>query len=123
MKVAVSATGKGLDSQIDMRFGRCAYFVIAEVKDKKVKELKSILNPNVNVGGGAGISAAQIVANENVDAIITGNCGPRAFEVFAQFKIKIYQATGTVKNALNKMAEGKLKEVSAPTGLQHIGLK
>ena len=116
MKVAISSTGKGLDSQIDMRFGRCAYFVIAEIKDGKIKELKSIQNPNVGVGGGAGISAAQLVANEGVDAVITGNVGPRAFGVFAQFGIKVYQASGKVKDALEKLAKGKLKPISAATG-------
>jgi len=121
MKIAVSATGKGLNSQIDMRFGRCAYFVIAEVKDKTVKELKSIPNPNVNVGGGAGISAAQLVANEGVKAIITGNCGPRAFDVFGQFGIKIYQATGKVKDALDKLAEGKLKSLSSASSPMGVG--
>ncbi|MCJ7594880.1 MAG: dinitrogenase iron-molybdenum cofactor biosynthesis protein, partial [Desulfobacterales bacterium] len=33
MKIAVSSTGNHLDSPIDPRFGRCAYFVIIETDD------------------------------------------------------------------------------------------
>jgi predicted Fe-Mo cluster-binding NifX family protein len=33
MKVAVSASGKSLDSKIDPRFGRCANFIIVETED------------------------------------------------------------------------------------------
>jgi len=116
MKVAVTSTGESLESQIDMRFGRCAFFVIAEIKDKNIKKIRSIANPNVDVGGGAGISAAEIVANEGVEAIITGNVGPRAFGVFSQFGIKVYRATGAVKDALNKLAAGQLEPLSAATG-------
>ena len=123
MKIAISSTGKGFESQIDARFGRCVYFVIAEVKDKKIEEIKSIENPSINVGGGAGISAAELVANEGVKAVITGNVGPRAISVFSQFGIKVYSATGKVKDALDKFVEGKLEELGSATGPMGFGNK
>lgn len=116
MKVAISSTGKNLDSQVDNRFGRCAFFIIAEITDGKIEEVKSIENPNVSVGGGAGISAAELVANEGVEAILTGNVGPRAIDVFSQFGIKAYRVTGTVESALNELAAGKLEELDSATG-------
>ena len=33
MKIAVSSTGKTLESAIDPRFGRCAYFMIIDTED------------------------------------------------------------------------------------------
>ena len=56
--------------------------------------------------GGAGITAGEIVAKQNVDAIITTNLGPRAFSVFGQFGIKIYQGQGKIKDAVQKFILG-----------------
>jgi len=49
MKIAISSTGKGLDSEVDARFGRCPYFVIAEIENKKIKSVKSIENTACSV--------------------------------------------------------------------------
>ncbi len=108
MKVAISSTGNTLESQVDPRFGRCAYFIIAEVESGKLKEWKAIPNPGMAAMGGAGISAAQKVADEGVKTIITGNIGPRAAAVFQQVGIQVYQATGTVKEALESWIKGEL---------------
>ena len=90
MKIAISSTGKELDSTIDPRFGRAAYFIMVEIENKEYKIVKTIENPNINVGGGAGVSAGQLVGNEKVVAVITGNMGPRAMDVFSQLKIEVY---------------------------------
>ena len=36
MKIAISSTGKTLESEIDPKFGRCAYFLIIDVDNKKI---------------------------------------------------------------------------------------
>ena len=123
MKLAISSTGKTLEDNIDMRFGRCAYFLIVEIEDKEIKNVKAIENHAAMQTGGAGITAAQIVANEKVDAIITVNIGPRAFDVFQQLGIKIYQAQGKIKDAIEQFINGELKEISAATGPMHFGLR
>ena len=71
MKIAVSSSGKGLDSQIDSRFGRCAYFLIVETDDMSFEVFD---NESSALGGGAGIQSAQFVASKGVKAVITGNC-------------------------------------------------
>jgi len=73
--------------------------------------------------GGAGITAGEIVAKQKVDAIITVNLGPRAFSVFEQFKIKIYQGEGKIKEVVQDFLNKKLKELTNATGPQHVGLK
>ena len=90
MRIAISSTGKDLESQVDVRFGRCSYFIIAEVEGKEIKSSESIENTSAAQMGGAGITAAQMVADKKVDAIITGNMGPRAFTVFQQLGIEIH---------------------------------
>ena len=123
MKIAISSTGKDLESEVDTRFGRCAYFLIVETKDKKVKNFKVIENTAKTQMGGAGITAGEIVANQKVDAVITVNTGPRAFSVFKQFKIKIYQGQGKIKKVIQEFIGGKLEELTDSNGPQHKGLR
>jgi len=123
MKIAISSIGKDLESEVDARFGRCNYFLIIEIEDKKIKDFKAIENTAKAQMGGAGITAGEIVANQKVDAIITVNLGPRAFSVFEQFKIKIYQGEGKIKKVIQEFLDGKLKELENSNGPQHLGLK
>ena len=123
MKIAISSTGKTLESDVDARFGRCNYFLIVEIENKKVKNVKAIENTAKEQMGGAGVTAGEIVANEKVDAIITKNLGPRAFSIFEQFGIKVYSGQGKIKDVVQDFIKGKSKELTNATGPQHIGLK
>jgi len=123
MKIAISSTGKDLESEVDARFGRCDYFLIVEIEDNNVKDFKAIENTAKDQMGGAGIVAGEIVAKQKVDAIITVNLGPRAFSVFEQFGIKIYQGEGKINKAVQALLDNKLKELTNATGPQHVGLK
>ena len=123
MKIAISSTGKDLESEVDARFGRCPYFLIAEIENKKVKNVKAIENTAAAQMGGAGITAAEIVANEKVEVVITVNMGPRAFSVFGQFEIKIYQGQGKIKDVVQQFIDGKLIQITDSTGTRHMGLK
>jgi len=117
MKIAISSAGKDIGSQIDMRFGRCPYFVIVEIEEKEIKSSKVIENTAMMQGGGAGITAAQIVGNEGVNAVIGTNLGPRAFGVLEQLRIEIYQGIqGTVKENIQQFIDGKLSKLTGATG-------
>lgn len=61
MRVAITSTGNNLQSTIDPRFGRCAYFVIY---DTETKATEFIPNPNIDVtdGAGGGIRAISCLA-------------------------------------------------------------
>ena len=121
MKIAISSTGKEIESQVDVRFGRCPYFIIVDIENKKLKSKKTIENAAMAQRGGAGISAAEVVGNEKVNAVITVNMGPRAFEVLQQLGIKVYQAQGKIKDVVQQFIDGKLKEISLPTGPKFLG--
>lgn len=111
MKIAISSTGKNLDSNISDTFGRCPYFIIAEIKDDKIAGFEAIENISADQMGGAGISAAEAVAGKDIEAVITENLGPRATDVLRQFDIKAYKAGGLVKEAVQKFIDGKLEEI------------
>lgn len=111
MKIAISSKGKELENEIDERFGRCQYFIIAEIEDKKIKSFEAIENTAHNQQGGAGMAAAEQVANKEVTAVITTNVGPRAMDVLKQFNIKVYKANGKIDEAIKQFIENKLEEI------------
>ncbi len=116
MKIAISSTGESLESEIDAKFGRCPYFLIVEIVDKEIKDVRAIENIAAGQRGGAGITSAEIIAKEKADAIITANLGPRAFSVFEQFGIKIYYGQGKVSDAVQKFIDGELTETKDSAG-------
>ena len=111
MKIAVSSTDKNIESNVSDVFGRCPYFIIAEIKDQKIEKTEAIENENINQMSGAGISTAQLMAEKDVNTVITGNVGPRALDVLKQFNIEIYFGEGVVKNVLQEFIDGKLKKI------------
>ena len=111
MKVAVSSTGKDLDCNASGVFGRCPYFIIAEIENKKITKTEAIENISAKQMGGAGISAAQTVAEKGVKAVITGNIGPRASDVLRRFNIEVYNGSGLVKEVLQKFIDNKLEKI------------
>lgn len=115
MKIAVSSNGKDLNAMVDARFGRCPYFIIAEIEGNEIKGFEVIENQSASAFRGAGIQAAQTVANKGVEAVITGNMGPNAFSVLSQTGIKIFFVFGiTVKDAIEKYLKGELSEIKQP---------
>lgn len=107
MKIAIASSGKNLDSLVDARFGRCPYFLIVDPKTQEFEIIKNTAEQSLQ---GAGISAAQLVLNQKVKAVIAGNFGPKAVMVLAQGKVKIFPISGKMAKAVIKdFNEGKLK--------------
>ena len=119
MRIAISSSGPDLDAEVDPRFGRCHCFVVV---DPATEELEVLDNEAAMMSGGAGIQAAQMVANSGVDAVITGNLGPNAADTLAATGLKVYLGVaGTVREALQQYKAGQLQETSSPTVESHFG--
>lgn len=113
MKIAVSASGDELESQLDRRFGRCSHFIIVEPESMKFEVIQ---NASRNAPSGAGVQAAQTLANAGVNSLITGNVGPNAFNALTTAGINIFTgASGTVKEVINEYKEGELSKTNEPT--------
>jgi len=112
MKIAVSSIDKNINGNVSDVFGRSPYFIIAEIKDQKIEKTETIENKSTAQMSGAGISAAQLMAEKNINVVITGNVGPRALDVLKQFKIEIYYGDGKIKEVLQKFIDGKLKKMN-----------
>jgi predicted Fe-Mo cluster-binding NifX family protein len=120
MKIMITATKDNLDAPIDPRFGRCHYFIVVD-PDTLEYDVKKNLQKNAT--GGAGVQAAQSVAQAQVDAVITGSVGPNAFETLQAAHIKIFTgASGTVKNAIDEFKKGALQETNTSTVQSHHGM-
>jgi len=111
MRIAVSSAGNTLDSLVDPRFGRRAYFIIADVEGSEIKNVKAIKNPAISSRGGAGIQAAQLIASNKVEVLITGNIGPNAVEILSSRGIKIAAIMPgiSVREAIEKYLKGDLE--------------
>ena len=109
MKLAITSSGKDLDSQMDLRFGRAKGFIIYETDNDTFEFIDNV--QNLEAAQGAGIQAAQNVVNKNVSAVISGHCGPKAFKVLSTSGVKIYTAEeGKISEVLEKFKKGELKE-------------
>jgi len=111
VKIAVSSTEKHFNGKVSDVFARCPYFVIAEIENEKIQIVETIENKSANQLGQAGISAAQLMAEKNVNTVITKNMGPRALDVLKQFNIAIYYGDGAIKEVLQEFINGELKKL------------
>jgi predicted Fe-Mo cluster-binding NifX family protein len=113
MKVAVTTTGRGLDDALSVRFGRAPGFLIYDTDTDRTEPIPNATN--VNAAQGAGIQAAQTVAESGAECLITGHVGPKAFRVLAAAGITVYTSeAATVRAALEDLKAGRLEAVEAP---------
>ncbi len=121
MKIAVTSKGETLEAQVDPRFGRCATFLIVESDDMSFEVVD---NSAASAGGGAGIQAAQLVAEKDVVALLTGNCGPNAFRTLDAAEVEVVSGvSGTVKDAVEAYKGGTLKPAADANVESHNGMQ
>lgn len=120
MKVAISSSGTDQSAQVDPRFGRCQYFLIIDTESGKTE---AVPNAAQSAGGGAGIQAAQTVADQNVETVLTGNVGPNAHRALQAADIMVLTGvSGTVADALQAFVDGKYTAAGGPTVAPHFGM-
>lgn len=114
MKIAISAAGEQLTSNINSRFGRCDYFMIY---DTETQEATAVENGGRLSPGGAGVATAKMVADLGVQAVITGLVGPKAFNALKGAGITIYSSNGgTVEQAIKQYLNNDLPEITTANG-------
>lgn len=117
MKIAVSAGAQGLSAHASPIFGRCQYFVIAEIDGGEIISDQTIENTARDQTRGAGSSAAQLLAEKDVDALVTGKVGMTSFMALQQLDVSIYEkSTGTVGENIKKYIAGELTPITSATG-------
>jgi len=120
VRVAVSASGPSLDSNVDPRFGRCPCFVIV---DTETGEHEVLDNASVAASQGAGIATAQMIAGKQVSAVLTGNCGPNAYQALSAAGIDVISGvSGTVSDAVAAFKAGRYRPSPKANVAAHHGL-
>jgi predicted Fe-Mo cluster-binding NifX family protein len=120
MKIAVSAIAPGLDAEVDPRFGRCQYFIII---DPQSMEFEALDNSNAMAAGGAGISTAQMIVSKGAEVVLTGNCGPNAYQTLSAAGIQVITGvSGSIKDAIEDFKAGRFQSSSQPSVGNHYGM-
>lgn len=116
MKMVISSEGPKPTNRVDPRFGRARYLILFDsTSDSFVATDNS---ERVEAAQGAGVQTAQTVVRLGAEALLTGHCGPKAFQVLDEAGVRIYSGfEGTVLDAVKAWKEGELQPLSAPDGL------
>ncbi len=114
MKIAFSARGPALSSELDPRFGRASYFVVVDIESGGLSAHDN--SQNVRAAHGAGVQAAREIVNFGVAGVITGNIRPDVASVLRAGNVKVYKQTwGTVRDGIEQFKSGRLKELAEAT--------
>ena len=122
MILAISISGKTLDSPFDSRFGRALAFCIVDTETDKWQAFD---NPALSASGGAGVQASQFVAEKGAQIVVSGAFGPNAFDTLYAAEVKMYLAPGneahTADEILKMFKAGLLTKAEAATHEGHHG--
>jgi predicted Fe-Mo cluster-binding NifX family protein len=106
MKIAIPVDEKSMNSPVCVSFGRAPYFLIYDID---TSESVFINNLAASSQGGAGIRAAQLIADNAVDALLTFRCGQNAADVFNAASIRIYKIINeSIEENINAFKDEKL---------------
>jgi len=106
MRIAIPVDENKPETGVCASFGRAPYFMLYDTESNKTEY---IANTAAEAQSGAGLKAAQLVADSGADALLTVRCGQNAADVLNTAEVKIYKtdAKGAQEN-LAAFQEGKL---------------
>jgi predicted Fe-Mo cluster-binding NifX family protein len=106
MRVAVSCQEDNLDAEVDPRFGRASKFLLIDTDTLSFDVVEN--KQTLDLPQGAGIQAAQNILAHGPDAVLTGNCGPKAFRVLQAAGVAVVVGVkGTVRDAVRAYMAGE----------------
>jgi predicted Fe-Mo cluster-binding NifX family protein len=118
-KIAISSEGPGLDEALDPRFGRAAGFIVVDPQTLDYHYLDN--GSSQAMAQGAGIQAAEHVANSGAKFVLTGYVGPKAFKALEAAGIRIAQNLEqmTVREAITLFINETLEWARQPNRKGH----
>ncbi len=116
-RVAISVESmNGLESIVDLRFGRAFAYVVVDIDTNSV--VVELENKTRQAAQGAGTGAAGELARNNVNAVISGRFGPKAFQALNSFGIELWTVSEriTAREAIERYVSGNLTSEASPSG-------
>ncbi len=109
--IAVTVTSPDPEAEVEPRFGRAPFFMLF---DTQTEEWTPLANPALEAAGGAGVQAAQFLADRRIEAVISGAFGPNAFRVLEAAGIGMYHfdTSGTCRQVIEAYQSGRLDRAS-----------
>jgi predicted Fe-Mo cluster-binding NifX family protein len=113
MKIAISSRAPSPSSEVDQSFGRAYWYLIYDLAGKEWITIdNSVIRNSV---GNAGQMASDLLKAHEVDVIITGETGPKAFRCLTAHGIQVYHgAVGTVEENLLAWSLQKITPAQKP---------
>lgn len=104
-------TDDGLDAPLDPVFGRAARFLVVNPNNGSIEA--DLGNPFIAENQGAGTGVAGLLKDQNIDAVISGRFGPKAYQALIAFGISMWNAPEgiTARDALVRLARGELTKM------------
>ncbi len=68
--------------------------------------------------------AVQSIVSKDVEAVVTGECGPKAYESLKEAGIKMYTGvSGSVRDGIRQFKNASLREAGRPTSPPYAGMR
>jgi predicted Fe-Mo cluster-binding NifX family protein len=118
MLIAVTAKSSDSGGEVDPRFGRAPYFHLIDTETGETTVVEN--TQSLEAVQGAGIQAAETIVNRKAGAVLTGHCGPKAFQVLRAAGVQvIVGAEGKIDEAVEKFRSGEYRAASSPDVESH----
>jgi len=115
-KVAVAASGPGLDYQVSHQFGASPYLIIF---DPSLNSYRVVANPNANDATGRGIQTGQYVVDQGASSAVAGSFSQNALHTLNDLRVNAYSGVvGPVRDALSIYMAGGLVPTNTAQSLQ-----
>lgn len=109
MKVAITSSGNSPGAKIDIRFGRCSYFVIFDTESQSTEYVPNTFKENIE---GAGQHSINFLATKDVKKIISGEYGIKVKSISDSLNIQLIimpDSSKTVQDLINYFIRPKSK--------------
>jgi len=111
MKIAITASGSTLESEVFDEFSRAPYLLIINVETMEYVTIEHAVSPDSDR------KLAQMVVSHLCEAVITGTLMEEAFDILADDGITRYAATNmSARQALEAMERRNLEIIRNPRG-------